>query len=86
MRTRPSGRESVAVMWPRRAERSPMTSPCASGGTVTVTAETGSSTTVPAVASASRTPTPPAVRNAMSDESTECALPSRTSTRRSTTG
>ena len=62
------------------------TAPCRSAGTVTVTDEIGSSTTVPASASAAFTPIDAAVRNAISDESTECDLPSSSSTRTSTTG
>jgi hypothetical protein len=76
MSTRPSSRDVVALMCPRRADRSLITSPCAAIGTVTETRLIGSSTVVPAACSASRTPVAAAVRNAMSEESTECDLPS----------
>ena len=56
---------------PRRELRSPMTSPTASSGTLSVTSMIGSSSTAPACSSAWRIAIEPAILNAISDESTE---------------
>ena len=48
--------------------------------------DTGSSRTGDAFAIASRMASRPAILNAISDESTECSLPSKSSTDTSTTG
>ena len=53
---------------------------------MTFTSDTGSSTTMPALAMASLKPIEPAILKLISDESTEWYLPSKHSTRTSTTG
>ena len=53
-----------------------MTSPTDSSGTLSVTSMIGSSSTAPACSSAWRIAIEPAILNAISDESTECAEPS----------
>ena len=63
-----------------------MTSPRRSDGTVTSSREIGSSTTGAALAIASRKARRPAARNAISELSTLCSLPSVRVTRTSTTG
>ena len=63
-----------------------MTVPTRSSATMTSTSSTGSSRHVPARVAASRSASPPAVWNAMSEESTLWDLPSVRVTLRSTTG
>ncbi len=83
---RPDPDGSVPVTLARRVDRSPITAPTSASGTSTLTASTGSSRESCARAAASLSASAPASWNAMSDESTLCALPSHKVTRRSTTG
>ena len=63
-----------------------MTSPSRSFGTVTSRRAIGSSTTGSALPMASRKANRPAARNAISELSTLCSLPSTSVARTSTTG
>jgi len=68
--------DSVPVTRPRRPDRSLITAPTNASGTRISTSSTGSRRTVSALSAASFRASDPAVWNAASDESTECALPS----------
>jgi hypothetical protein len=61
---------SMPWIWPRRAERSPMTSPMKSSGTTTSTSMIGSNSTGLALFKASCIAMLPAIWNAISEEST----------------
>ncbi len=63
-----------------------MTPPTWSSGTTTLTSSWGSSMVTDVASAASRSASDPAIWKAMSEESTLCALPSVSVTRRSTTG
>ena len=77
---------SLACTRPRRLERSPITSPTLSSGTVTSTFMMGSSRVGLAFSSAALNPKEPASLKAISLESTLWCLPSMQRTRTSTTG
>ena len=78
--------ESEPSTWPRRPERSVITAPRYSSPTVTVTSSIGSSSATVFGVAASLIASEPASWKAMSEESTECDLPSYSVTRRSTIG
>ena len=76
----------MPVTRPRRVDRSPITAPTYSSETSTESSSTGSSMWMRVALAASFSARAPAVWNAMSEESTECALPSSSVTLMSTTG
>ncbi len=79
-------RGSWPSTWPRRRERSPITSPMKSCGVTTSTAITGSSSTGFARLAASFSASEPAILKAISDESVSWYLPSVSVARTSTIG
>ncbi len=85
-RVRSSPTLSVPSSRPRRVDRSDITPPTRSSGTTTATASYGSSKVTDEEVAASRSASAPAIWKAMSEESTACAFPSVSVTRRSTTG
>ncbi len=85
-RDRPIPTDSVPVTRPRRVDRSLITAPTYSSDTSTDSSSTGSSMCTVVALAASLRASAPAVWKAMSEESTECALPSVSVTLMSTTG
>ena len=78
---RPMPTGIVPITRPRLPDRSDMTAPTYSSGTRMDTSSTGSSSIGDAFSQASRRAARPAFWNAMSEESTGCALPSNSVTR-----